>query len=220
MNANEDLTSSDGTELTIPVTHDDRFPPPHGTSGIEDTDLPPTVPPSSTPRDPPPVLHQAHVAANISQDAKSDVTVTSQSDQTLAQPSGATQATWSWPNVSGSQLVPPTAFLFRRDGTPLTTAPQVVGQRNKTEDDTAFGQQGVPSEPNLGVTWPPAPDDTLNVTFTTTATSVTTSPRSVTSGGLHGDLDDMSLLSPAEEMIHIRNRLRTFKEHKQNLRFE
>lgn len=133
------------------------------------------------------------------------------------------------PRTTDVQLLPPHAFLFKKDGTPVMNA---VGS-NKTYFSTSAsllhaegGDMGPPFDAwnNKCSKIPSAVDDTLDLTFTTVATAVS-SPRVVTTiaetavrGEDGSPLEEEQFVSPAEEMIHIRNRLRTFKENKNKLR--
>ena len=147
--------------------------------------------------------------------------------------------------VSGmTELIPPTAFLLKRDGTPMDSVPrEETSQTMKVPPlyvtgvgdgdrwgPRGLGHRGPPGGPTFDVHEhaTASGDDTFNMTFTTRGSAEST-PRSgygqhtdteqgVCSGSKDNEMADDAFLSPAEEMVYIRDQLKKFKENKNKLR--
>ncbi len=171
-----------------------------------------------------------HVHSNHSDGKKSD---TMKSKKALLNNTGSasnsksefvklksSEAESSLENSSELQLLPPTAFMVKKDGTPILEGSSVLPGVFRTESALQEGTATLCVN-HFNVETSPRMDGSRDQTLLLPRMFVDGNAKESGTGneGADGKSADSHFLSPADEMVYIRNRLLAFKQLKIKCRF-
>ena len=130
------------------------------------------------------------------------------------------EAESSLENSSEMQLLPPTAFMVKKDGTPILEGSSVLPGVFRTESALQEGTATLCVN-HFNVETSPRMDGSRDQTLLSPSVFVDGNAKDPGTGneGADGKSAESHFLSPADEMVYIRNRLLAFKQLKNKCRF-